>query len=229
VAKCPANGLTNLRVRVSNRLNCVIMFDGAMTPVDDIDDLAMAATDLLNQYRKKGMDDSVQRSIVTKTVEADNLEKLEGLIAKFKAAIQVHDAEVAAAHAALEASEFPDMDHMDVSFSSIPSFPTDMPSSGDSKCNTEGTEGNSDANSQIGEVGMTSRCTKRISRPQRKELRCHQAKHNATVLAAARAYNVRTGRTPTATGRCLLSEFRAFAFGYGRKYLQEGNLDKAIL
>jgi hypothetical protein len=195
------------------------MFDWATPPVDDIDDLAMAATDLLNQYRKKGMDDQVQRSIVKKTFEADNLEKLEGLIAKFEAAIQVHDANLAAAHAALEASEFPDMDQ---SFSSIPSFSTDMPSSGDTECNTnlKGTEGNSDANSQLGEVDMTSRCTKRISRPQRKELRRHQAKHNATVLAAARACNARTGRTPTATGRCLLSEFRAFAFEYRRKYLQ---------
>ncbi len=87
------------------------MFGGATPPVDDIDDLAMAATYLLDQFRKRGMDDSVQRSSAKKTFETDIMEKLKGLIAKFEVAIQAHDAEVAATNAALEAREF--MDHID--------------------------------------------------------------------------------------------------------------------
>jgi hypothetical protein len=110
------------RVRLSNLLNGVIIFDGTTPPVVDIDDLVMATIDLLDQYRKRGMDDSVERSIVKQTFEADNIEKLKGLIAKFEAAIQAHDAEVAAARAALGAPEFADMDHMDAPFSSFPIF-----------------------------------------------------------------------------------------------------------
>ncbi len=142
---------------------------------------------------------------------------------------QAHNAEVAAAHAALEAQEFAALDHMDASFSSCPSFSTEMPSSGATEGNTEATEGNTDANSQLGAVDVTSRCTTRISRPHSKELRHHQDKHNATVLAVARAWNARTDRPPSATGRCLQSEFRAFAFESGRRYLQEGNLETAKL
>jgi hypothetical protein len=67
------------RVQVSNLLNCVVMFDGDTPPVLDIDDLAIAASDLLDQFRKRGMDDVIQRSIVKRTFEADNLEKLKGL------------------------------------------------------------------------------------------------------------------------------------------------------
>jgi lysyl-tRNA synthetase class II len=76
------------------------MFDGA-TSYLDIDDLAMAASDLLDQFRKRGMDDAIQRSVVKKTFKEENLEKLRELVAKFEAAIQDHDAEVAAAQAAL--------------------------------------------------------------------------------------------------------------------------------
>jgi hypothetical protein len=175
------------RVRVSSLLNCVLMLDGYTPPIVDIDDLAMEATDLLDQFRKRGMEDSVQRKLVGKALDLESVEKLKGLIAKFETAIQAHNAEVAAAHAALEAQEFAALDHMDASFSSFPSFSTEMPSSGATKGNTEETEGNTDANSQLGAVDVTSRCTIRISRPHRKELRHHQDKHNATVLAAARA------------------------------------------
>jgi hypothetical protein len=95
------------RVRVSNQFNCVVMFDGATPPVldnVDIDDLPMATSDsdLLDQFRDRRMEDSIQRLIVKHTFEADNLENLKGMIAKFEAAIQARDAKVAAAHAALE-------------------------------------------------------------------------------------------------------------------------------
>jgi hypothetical protein len=95
-----------------------------------------------------------------------------------------------------------------------------MPSSGE-------TEGNTDANSQLGAVDMTSRCTIRISRPKKKELRLRQDNNSATLLAAARAYNARPGRSVSATS--LLTEFRASASESGRKYLQERTLDKARL
>ncbi len=44
------------RVQVSNLLNCTIMCDGEMA-FYDVDDLAMTASDLLDQFRKRGMPD----------------------------------------------------------------------------------------------------------------------------------------------------------------------------
>jgi hypothetical protein len=67
----------------------------------DVDELAMSASALLNQYRKRGINDDIGRRVLNNTHEARNLERLKGLVAKFEAAIQVHDAEVAAAHTAL--------------------------------------------------------------------------------------------------------------------------------
>ncbi len=68
-----------------------------------------------------------------------------------------------------------------------------------------------------------------ISNTQRKdsELSHHQEDTSTTVLAAARAINVRTGRPPTETVHCLLrlTEFRLLAFETGRQYLQVGTLD----
>ncbi len=107
------------------------MLDGVTPPVVDIDDLAMAATDLLDLFRERGMDDSVQRKLVGRALDSESVEKLKGLIAKFEAAIQAHDAKVAAAQAALEVREFMDhLDHMDALFASFPPFSTKMPSSG---------------------------------------------------------------------------------------------------
>ncbi len=57
--------------------SCLTDSDGATPPVLDIDDLAMANSDLLDQSRKTGMDDVIQRSLVKKNIEADNLEKLK--------------------------------------------------------------------------------------------------------------------------------------------------------
>jgi hypothetical protein len=146
------------RVQVSNLLNCTIMYDGEMRFLD-IDDLVMAACALLDQFRERGMHDAVQRRVVEKTFEANNLEKLKDLVANFKAAIQAHDAKVAAAHAALSAHESLTMDPVDdmhASFPASPSFSTEIPSSCASKGNTNGTEGNTNANSQLGAVDMTS-------------------------------------------------------------------------
>jgi hypothetical protein len=38
------------------------------------------------------MDDTIQRKILNNTYDAKNLEKLKGLVEKFEAAIQIHDA-----------------------------------------------------------------------------------------------------------------------------------------
>ena len=85
------------RVQVSNLLNCAIMCDVDFS-FYDADELALLASDLLDQFRKRGMPDSVQH-------QTNNLEKLKGLVARFDAAIQTHDAEVAAAQAALSAHD----------------------------------------------------------------------------------------------------------------------------
>jgi hypothetical protein len=95
------------RVRVSNLLNSLIMLDGATLPDLDIDDLAMAASDLLDQYRKRGMDDVIHRKLVGRALDAEYVEKRKDLIAKIEAAIQeanqAYDADVAAAQVALAA------------------------------------------------------------------------------------------------------------------------------
>jgi lysyl-tRNA synthetase class II len=89
----------------------------------------MAASDLLDQFRKRGMGDTIQRSVVKKTFEAENLEELRDLAAKCEAAIQAHNAEVAAAQAAQEERElFARLECMDESFASPCS--TEMTSSG---------------------------------------------------------------------------------------------------
>jgi hypothetical protein len=76
------------RVRISNLLTCTVI-DGAMLLDNvDIDDLAMSASDLLDQFRKRGMPDTIHRKILDKTYDANNLEKLNGLVAKFEAAIR---------------------------------------------------------------------------------------------------------------------------------------------
>ncbi len=86
------------RVRISNLLSYTVMFDGDMLLYNDIfDDLAWSASELLNQFRKRGMDDTIQRKILNSTHDAKNPERLKGLVEKFDAAIQTHDAEVAAA------------------------------------------------------------------------------------------------------------------------------------
>jgi hypothetical protein len=78
------------------------MSDGYMHLEDiDMDEIAMSASALLNQYRKRGINDEIEIRVLNNAHESRNLEKLKGLLAKFDAAIQAHDAEVAAAHTAL--------------------------------------------------------------------------------------------------------------------------------
>jgi hypothetical protein len=89
----------------------------------DVDDLAMMASDLLDQFRDRGMPDTIQRKVLNNTYDANNLEKLRELVAKFKAAIEAHDAKVAAAQAALSAHESLAIAHVDgmhASFSESP-------------------------------------------------------------------------------------------------------------
>ena len=71
----------------------------------DVDDCAMLAHDLLDQFGDRGMNDTIPRMVLKSTYEAKNLEKLRDLVAKFKAAIEAHDAKVAAAQAALFSSK----------------------------------------------------------------------------------------------------------------------------
>jgi hypothetical protein len=92
------------RVQVSNLLNCAIMCDVQIS-FYDVDDLAMLANDLLDQFGDRGMNDTIPRMYLKNTYEARNLEKLRDLVAKFKAAIEAHDAKVAAAQAALFSSK----------------------------------------------------------------------------------------------------------------------------
>jgi hypothetical protein len=125
-------------VQISNLLSCTIMFDGETLFLDDINDLAaMAASDLLDQFRDRGLNDAIPRTVVNRTLEACNMEKLKVLIVKFKAAIQAHDAKVAAAQAAQAEREFMDhIDHNEESFASLPSCSTEMTSSGATEGNT---------------------------------------------------------------------------------------------
>ncbi len=87
------------------------MLEGETPFLDDINDLALEASDLLDQFRDRSMHDTIQRKDVDKTYDAHNLEKLKDLVAKFKEAIQAHDVKVRAAQAALGAREFMDGIH----------------------------------------------------------------------------------------------------------------------
>jgi hypothetical protein len=130
------------------------MLDGA-TLFPDIDDLAMTASDLLDHFRKRGMGDLVQRTVVNRTLEANNLEKLKGLIAKFEATIQDQHAEVAAARLVLEDQELlASLAGMHEPFA--PPCSTEMTASGATEGNTEGS------------------CTITISHTERNELSHHQ-------------------------------------------------------
>ncbi len=51
------------RVRISNLLSCTIMLEGEL-PFLDIEDLALAACALLDQFRDRGMHEAIQRKVV---------------------------------------------------------------------------------------------------------------------------------------------------------------------
>ena len=59
--------------------------DMYLEDVVDIDELAMSASELLNQYCKRGINDEIKRRVLNNTHEAHNLEKHKGLVAKFEA------------------------------------------------------------------------------------------------------------------------------------------------
>jgi hypothetical protein len=201
VAKCPANGLTNLLASV-----CEYQTYSTVPSCSTEIRPSLASMIWLWRLVTRGMNDAIQRTVINRTLEINRLEKLKGLIAKFEAAIQAHDAKVAAAQAALEERErFASLECMHESFAS-PCL-TEMTSSGATEGNTEGS------------------CTITISHTLRKELSHHQENHSTTVLAAARSINQRTGRPPSEFVRCLLTEFRLFSFENGRQYLQAGTLD----
>jgi hypothetical protein len=145
------------RVQVSNLLNRVIMCDLDFS-FYAVDDLALMASDLLDQFRKRGMPDAIQRKVLDKIYEPKDLAKIKDLVARFEAAIQTHDAEVATAQAALSAHAS-QADGMHAPFSASPSFSTAIPSSGATNGNPNGTEANTNANSQPGAVPGASRCT----------------------------------------------------------------------
>jgi hypothetical protein len=202
----------------------------------DIDDLAIKASDLLDQFRDRGMPDTIHRKVLDKTYDADNLEKLRDLVAKFKAAIEAHDAKVAAAQAALSAHESLAMEHMDsdnhsmhASFSESP-FSTAIPSSGATNGNPNGTEGNTTANSQESQpkaVPGASRCTIKLSRPHNRDRRHLQAAQPATLVAAARSSNA--GRKPSAEIRCHQEAFRQFAFQEGIRVMRTGRIEQVTI
>ena len=170
------------RVQVSNLLNCAIMCDVDFS-FYDADELALLASDLLDQFRDRGMDDSVQRKLVGRALDAESVEKLRDLVAKFKAAIEAHDAKVAKAQAALAAHESQAMEQCQehASFSAA-SFSTAIPSSGATNGSPNGTEDKTNANSQEsqpGAVPLASRCTIKVGRPY-----ISQPQHVSLVAAA---------------------------------------------
>jgi hypothetical protein len=184
------------------------MLDGDMYLDNvDIDDLAMSASDLLDQYRKRGMPYTIHRMVLEKSYATNNLEKLKGLVAKFEAAIQDHDAEVAAAHTALVDHACMHGDHDTHETFQVASSSAHASSCSTSSGATKGIQGNAEGS-----------CTITIS-PTHQENLC------TTVLAAARhtacqAVNRRSGR-PHSEEVCSMprEEIRLFAFDTGRQYL----------
>ena len=161
------------------------------------------------------MPDEIQRKVLAKTYDANDLEKLRGLVAKFTASIEAHDAEVAAAQAALSAHQ-----SLAASFSAS-SFSTAIPSSGATNGSPNGTEDNTNANSQESQPGAVpgaSRCTIKVSRPHNKDRRQLQAAQPVTLVAAARSSNA--GRKPSEEVRCHQEAWRQYAFEEGVKVMR---------
>ena len=212
------------RVQVSNLLNCAIMCDVEFS-FYDVDDLAMLAADLLDQFRDRGMNETIQRRVLDTAHQTNNLEKLRGLVAKFKASIEAHDAKVAKAQAALAAHESQAMEQCQehASFSAS-SFSTAIPSSGATNGSPNGTEDNTNANSQEsqpGAVPLASRCTIKVGRPYISH------PQRVSLVAAARLSNA--GRKPSGAIRCLQEAFRQYAFDEGIKVNRTGNIDRVTI
>jgi hypothetical protein len=58
------------------------MLDGDTPLVLDVDDLAMASTDRLDQFRDRGMEDSVQRKLVGRTLDTNKHLQLFSIVWK---------------------------------------------------------------------------------------------------------------------------------------------------
>ena len=212
------------RVQVSNLLNCAIMCDVEFS-FYDVDDLALLASDLLDQFRDRGMNETIQRRVLDTAHQTNNLEKLRGLVAKFKASIEAHDAKVAKAQAALAAHESQAMEQCQehTSFSAS-SFSTAIPSSGATNGSPNGTEDNTNANSQESQKGAVPRassCTIKVGRPYISH------PQRVSLVAAARLSNA--GRKPSEAIRCLQEAFRQYAFDEGIKSHRTGNIERVTI
>ena len=115
----------------------------------DINELAMSASELLDQYRKGGINDTIYRKVLNNTYEANNLEKLKVLVAKFEAAIQDHDAEVAAAHTALVDHAYMHGDHDTHETCQVESSSAHASSCSTSSGATKGIQGNAEGSCTI--------------------------------------------------------------------------------
>ena len=196
------------RVHVSNLLNAYNKFnDPVMSGEPDlaIHALAMEASAILNQFRKRGMDDVIERTIVKRTLEADNLEELNGLVATFKAQLLAHDADVAVAHAALAASGSATISAPDAA--------------------AEGAEARH-LQVEVPEHFTLTLCpAPRIARPRKVAHRLPLAENKAALQATKRmpAPAARSESEPSAV---LLTAFRDVAFDAGQKSLAEGKLER---
>jgi hypothetical protein len=142
----------------------------------------MAASDLLDQFRDRGMYDAIQRSVVKNTFEAESLEKLRGRVAKFKAVIQAHDAKVAAAQEALvERKLLAGLECMDESFA--PPCSTEMTASGASEGNSHHHENKS---TTVLAAARVINASARMGRPPLETVRC--------MLTEFRLFVFETGR-----------------------------------
>ena len=167
------------------------------------------------------MPDAIQRKVLDKTYEANDLAKLKDLVARFEAAIQNHDAKLAAAQTALMEHEGLNQDHAIHETLHFKSSSEHESSNSTSYGPFQGIQGNTGGSCTI-TIGHT-----------------HQENFRTTALAAARlaacpADNVRPGRLPPGrlpseeVGR-MRSEFRLFAFETGRQYYAEGTLENIKL
>jgi hypothetical protein len=180
----------------------------------DIDDVAMMAAGLLDQFRDRAIHDSVHRFVVQKALEQNNLEKLRSLVAKFKADIRAHDAKVAEAQLALSGAAGSEGCEAESSFP-----PPRSESASEMSAAEDNTRGS----------GTIPKGDTRIR--GRRDLSHRRANQTISVLAAARAIGgaARKAAPLLSPVQIKLAEFRKFAFAKGRRLLQEGDLTQTSL
>ena len=201
------------RVHVSNLLNSTTMMEQD-TAFLDIDDVAMMAAGLLDQFRDRGMNDTLQRNVANRALDQNNLEKLRSLVAKFKADIRAHDAKVAEAQLALSGAAGSEGCEAESSFP-----PPRSESASEMSAAEDNTRGS----------GTIPKGDTRIR--GRRDLSHRRANQTISVLAAARAIGgaARKAAPLLSPVQIKLAEFRKFAFEKGRKLLQEGDLNQTRL